>query len=87
MAARAAAAAIMLHAWGPRSSSVGLARARELLAQDDLGRTDEADVLDYMAPLLAIRGEFEAARASVRRAHLFWREAGVLAPGHARLAR
>ena len=52
----------------------------ELLAQDDLGRTDKADVLDYMAPLLAIRGEFEAARASVRRAHLFWRKAGVLAP-------
>jgi hypothetical protein len=59
---------------------VGLARARDLLAQDGLGRADEADVLDYMAPLLAIRGEFEAARASVRRAHVFWREAGVLAP-------
>jgi tetratricopeptide (TPR) repeat protein len=33
-----------------------------------------------MAPLLAIRCEFDAARESVRRALAYWRDAGVLAP-------
>jgi tetratricopeptide (TPR) repeat protein len=68
----------MLHLYGPRRSSLGIARAEELLAGGELGRVDEADVLNYAGPLLAMRGDFETAREWVARALSLWRETGTI---------
>jgi DNA-binding SARP family transcriptional activator/tetratricopeptide (TPR) repeat protein len=79
--ARTIGVTVMVYAYGPQPTSAGAAYATSLLRRGELERADEADVLDYLAPILAMRGEFDSAREFVRQALALWVDAGVLAPG------
>jgi DNA-binding SARP family transcriptional activator len=68
--------AMLLHLYGPTSSSRALACAEQLLA-DDVGLAATADALAYGGVLHAMRGDAALGRGWVARSQQLWLEAGT----------
>jgi tetratricopeptide (TPR) repeat protein len=68
---------------GPTPVAEAIARCEQLLVDNTVGPASEANVLVFLGGLLAMRGDFEAARAEVARAREIFDELGQLGPAAA----
>jgi len=76
-AARAAAALMQAIQLGPTPVHAAIDRARVFLRESEDDRMLTASILSSLAVLLAMRGEFEDARAQWARAQAFWDAVGM----------
>ena len=76
-AARAAAALMQAIQLGPTEVDPAIERAHLFLRESEGDRLLTASILSSLAVLLAMRGEFDEARAQWARARAFWEELGM----------